>query len=116
MVAAEIGMVARMTRRARDAVVCVGERAKQLGRNDMKLLKTGFIIGVVLGAVVATEALAAPNCNEAPYGRSCMVCKGWLNLSGWKNQACYLTSNPNGPRFACSSLKCGPIKIDGGKK
>lgn len=68
---------------------------------------------LILGATtafLANPSTAAPNCNEQAFGK-CMQCKSWLSMPNWKQQACYISTNPQ-VRFPCSALKCGPFPRD----
>ncbi|WP_156387710.1 hypothetical protein [Methylobacterium sp. Leaf399] len=69
------------------------------------------ILLATVGILAASTASAAPNCNEAPYGQTCMRCYGWQGMSGWAGQACYRASNP-GVRFACSISRCGAARLE----
>lgn len=82
--------------------------------NAMKIAIAILAASAGMLALAQTDANAAPNCNQAPYG-NCIRCTGWASMPYWAAQACYHASNPQ-VTFACSSNKCGlpPSKLPKG--
>ena len=67
-----------------------------------------YLLAISFGfvAISSIYAVAAPDCNQVPYGKSCWRCAAWASLPTWKAIACsYSPSTAGG--FACSTAKCG---------
>lgn len=67
-----------------------------------------YLIAISFGFVALSSiyAVAAPDCNQVPYGKSCWRCAAWASLPTWKAIACSNSPSTAGG-FACNIANCG---------